>query len=221
MKWTKEIERVFNASGFQLPGMESQYLLAPPYREEKVKETELKRMSEASVVLAIYPKAASYHLAFMKRAEHPHDKHSGQISFPGGKSEEHDDNLQDTALREFEEEMGVKRASFQTVFPMTTLRIPVSNFQVNPFVAISEEELSFIPEISEVAGVLEPKMEELFDLDRYGIDSLQLKSGLKIRVPSFLFQEERVWGATAMILSEFLSIVNAEFFQKLKEKLNP
>ena len=95
------------------------------------------------------------HLALIVRNTYP-GVHSSQISFPGGKEEEEDLNLEHTALRETEEEVGVEQNKVKIIRPFSKIYIPPSNFLgCKSFLGFSQENLNFIPNPDEVKRVLE------------------------------------------------------------------
>lgn len=145
----------------------------------------------------------------IRRTANPRDRHSGQISFPGGRWEESDgDDLAAAALREAHEEVGVSPLQVQLLGRLTELYIPVSNFVVHPFVGLLLGPPDFVPQPGEVEAVLTPPI-ELFRQPEYRKKTdLTLDSGLTLReVPYFDVDGHILWGATAMILNEFLAVV--------------
>ncbi len=128
--------------------------------------------------------------------------HSGQISLPGGKKDPTDTSLYHTAIRETFEEIGIKENQIELLGELTPLFIPISNFMVYPFVAFSKEELHFTPNPSEVELVIEIPITELLDENTITEDAWEEKGKL-FRKPFFAISNQQIWGATAMILSEF------------------
>jgi 8-oxo-dGTP pyrophosphatase MutT (NUDIX family) len=128
--------------------------------------------------------------------------HSSQIAFPGGKVEEEDADLSHTALRETYEEIGIHPQNIKVVRPFTEVYIPPSNFMVYPFLGYSENELDFVLQEEEVAGLVE------FPFADFMNDNIIVNTVMKtsyagsIEVPGFQVNEHFVWGATAMMLSE-------------------
>ena len=132
------------------------------------------------------------------------NSHAGQVSFPGGKREE-DESLVETALRETEEEIGVTPAHVQILGQLSTLYIPPSDFEVHPFVGFYNEgrHPGFQPNEAEVAEIIEVPLRRFFDPQIRREEPWNLR-GTEILVPFFQLGSHKVWGATAMMLSELI-----------------
>jgi hypothetical protein len=114
-----------------------------------------------------------------------------------------------TALREAEEEIGVKRNDVQILGQLTELYIPPSNFLVHPFVGAINYSPVFFPQAAEVAEVVEIKIDDLADVRFRGEKKITLSNGNTVQTPYYGLKGKTVWGATAMIISEFLEVVSA------------
>ena len=137
------------------------------------------------------------------------DKHSGQISFPGGKLEAFDKTRQAGALREANEEIGVPIEDVAILGKLTPLYIPASNFQVYPFVGYIDYRPKFIPQETEVAEVVEVSLKELMAPKTVKYKSMKFRGNYNVKeVPYFDVNQKTVWGATGMMLSEFVEVVN-------------
>lgn len=199
-----------------LPGLQQQLAMAPPYREvpsEAWVRQQNPRMAAVLVLLCIGE--ADWRLVFTKRKAYA-GVHSAQVSFPGGKLEEKDADLLATALRETEEELGVSSALVQVLGAMTPLYIPPSNFMVHPYVGILPERVTWQPDATEVDVLLEIPLDYLHSPDARALRSIQVGASER-EVPGFVWQEHFIWGATAMMLEEFLSIT-ARMNEELKTK---
>lgn len=165
----------------------------------------------AAVLALFYPKPDDWHLVLIERASRNlRDRHKGQISFPGGRVEPEDQSLSDTALRETEEEVGVKADTVELLGSLTELYIPVSNYNVNPYVGYTEYTPKFIPEVSEVAGILEVPVSTLINPDTVKKTMVSDENGIRLKnVPYFDVNGKIVWGATAMMLSELLEVIKS------------
>jgi 8-oxo-dGTP pyrophosphatase MutT (NUDIX family) len=168
----------------------------------KIPETHKK----ASVLALLYLKGNVWYTALMQRPESPYP-HSRQISFPGGGVEEFDINTQDTALRETEEEFGIPKNTIEVLGQLTDLYIPVSNYLVHPFVGYLSAPPLFIPDSSEVEEILEIPIAHLLDIQNRKIKTIATHSGTLPDVPYFDLNQKVVWGATAMMLSEFATVL--------------
>ena len=191
-----------------LPGKEAQFRMAHLARRGDFPVPESAR--NAGVLAMFYPGAGgSWKLALIERvSHHPGDRHGGQISFPGGKFEDGDGTLLRTALRETQEEIGVDTAAVEVLGPLTELYIPVSNFLVHPFVGILPYTPTFSPQWDEVQSVVEVSLDQLLLPSARQVTDLQLSPNILLRdVPYFNVEGKVVWGATAMMLSELLDII--------------
>jgi len=195
-------EKLLDLLSGGLPGAAAWRRLAPEMRSDMEQATGCK---EAAVMLLLYMDSNEVRIVFIKRNEYD-GPHSGQISFPGGMREPGDRNLRNTALRETTEETGAYLSEENILGPLTPLYIPVSNFCVSPFVAWTDDAPVFDPDESEVRYLVCPLISEL-------LDPGNLKSGTfrrhdtEIKTPYFDIEGERIWGATAMIFSEFMALL--------------
>ena len=160
-----------------------------------------KNPRKAAVLMLFYPKDSVTHLALIVRNTYP-GVHSSQIGFPGGKVEDSDVDLMETALRETHEEVGIPPEKIQIVKPFSEIYIPPSNFLVAPFMGISNEELTFIPDLDEVKRVLEFSITDFLDEKSITKVKMSTSYATDIEVPAFMVDKYIVWGATAMMMSE-------------------
>ena len=199
----------------KLPGEVAQIQMAPPFREALIKRQKLeaKPFRKAAVLALFYPnKYNETMLVFIVRKSYD-GVHSGQIGFPGGKPEPVDDNLSQTAIRETWEEIGVSRSSIQLLKPLTELYIPPSNFNVSPFLGMTNFRPIFTLQTSEVQSIIEVPLSDILNKKNRIETSVKTSYGPTVRVPSFEFQGNIIWGATAMILMEIV-----ELFQQILKK---
>lgn len=156
---------------------------------------------KAAVMMLFYPKNDVVNLLLIVRNSYP-GVHSSQIAFPGGKAEEIDLNLKETALRETYEEIGIHPNKINVIRNFSTVYIPPSNFLVHPFLGISCVELEFTLQEDEVAGILELPLSLLLDDSIIVLKKTETSYAKSIEVPVFQIGDHSVWGATAMMLSE-------------------
>lgn len=163
---------------------------------------------KAAVLCLLYPKNAAWHIVLMQRVStNPKDRHSGQMSFPGGKLESTDASYEQAALRETEEEVGIPQTAISLLGKMTPLYIPVSNFHVHPFVGVLEDTPTFQPEWQEVKEVVEMPLSLLLNDTTRQLTDISIRGHTIKEVPYFNIFGKIVWGATAMMLSEFVEVV--------------
>ncbi len=201
------LDKVKENLGRELPGVAAQYEMAHVSRAaSKPAPTDALR---AAVLILLFPKNGEWHIAFTQRAsKYAHDKHKGQMSFPGGKIEAADADYVAAALRETEEEIGVPRADIKTLGSLSQLYIPVSNFVVQPVVGYVADEPNFVLEENEVAELVSESAEKLCSEQLKSVKDMAISEHMTLkRVPYFDVQGKVVWGATAMMLNEFVTLL--------------
>ena len=191
-----------------LPAAHAHAKMAPIERLELLNSFSYEGLSpkKAAVMMLFYPKESQTHLVLIVRNSYP-GVHSSQIAFPGGKVESFDASMADTALRETEEEIGIHKSSIEIIKEFTEIYIPPSNFLVAPFLGISISEPSFVLQTDEVAGIIELPLTVFLDDKNVVTRKLTTSYAASIDVPAFLVKEHVVWGATAMMMSEFEDIL--------------
>ena len=156
--------------------------------------------TDAAVLIPIFGHPEQPGLVFTERRSDLR-RHPGEISFPGGRQDNPEENLIATALREAEEEIGLDPGEVEVVGALPPVGTFATGFKVHPFVGLIPEGLSFQPSPSEVAAILLFRLEEL----RAGFALRRLiRRGIPIRTATYLIGEHLIWGATARILAELL-----------------
>ncbi len=172
----------------------------------------------SSVLLLLYKVNNIWRTVFMKR-QHDGGPHSGQISFPGGRTETGDQSLIHTALREAYEETGVVPEMVEVLGTLTPLHIPVSNNTVLPVAGYTAVTPVFKTDPAEVDYLIEADLSQL--LDPHIIKKkITVINSVKVTVPYYEIENHHIWGATAMILSEFLEILRRSGFRSKDEAGN-
>lgn len=196
----------------KLPGEEAHMEMMPLERIAIFKDLDLKNINprEASVMMLFYPKNDEPHLVMILRNSYK-GVHSSQIGFPGGKVEKFDISLDDTALRETFEEIGVDRDLITVVRPFTALYIPPSNFKVYPFLGYATQELTFNPDDREVFGIIEMPLSTLMDDNAKVSKTLSTSYMEGVAVPAFKVEEYYIWGATSQMLNELKEVLKRVF----------
>ncbi len=185
-----------------LPGVEYQNKMSPIDDNKKYREPQPNH-KVACVMALLHATNDELCITFIKRSSgHPEDKHAGQIGFPGGRKEDIDKTLVDCALRETEEEIGVLAGDIEILGALTPLYVFVSDFLVYPFIGWINHVPLYRKQQSEVAEILEITVSKLFDKDNKMNKKLKLGEGKMMDVYGYKIEEEIIWGATAMIVSE-------------------
>lgn len=155
-----------------------------------------------AVLLLLYCLDEHLYLVLTRRRDDL-SSHPGQVSLPGGRHEP-PETLEETALRETFEEIAVPPEQVQLLGQLTSLYISPSDFEVQPYVGVyvGSGRPAFVPDPREVADVIEVPADHLLDHDKRTEELWQLR-GTDVTVPFFQIDGHKVWGATAMILSEF------------------
>tara|TARA_B100001057_G_scaffold68670_1_gene62410 strand:- start:408 stop:1052 length:645 start_codon:yes stop_codon:yes gene_type:complete len=194
----------------RLAGSVAHTLLAPPQRMAQLNSISMTKMKpkKAGVLLLFYPNARGEVNFVLIRRKVYKGAHSGQISFPGGKPEPLDDDLWATALRETQEEVGVKSHQVKYFRSLTQLYVPPSNFLIVPYVGYLEKTCVFSPDSEEVDAILEISLESMIN-NQPMMTKQHISPANYVEVPAYVFDQNEVWGATAMILSEFQMLFTA------------
>ena len=185
-----------------LPGFSAQSKMAPEVR----KSAEISSgRRKAAVLVLLFPEKDQLCLAFIQRPVY-NGPHSGQISFPGGLKEKTDHDLMETAKRESKEETGIRSSDIRILGRLSELTIPVSNYIVQPFVGCLDYPPDFKPDPREVDHMISIPLIHLLDRKNIHREETNYR-GVTFTYPYYLYKEYKIWGATAMILSEFLAII--------------
>lgn len=165
------------------------------------------RTRRSAVLICFYPYQQSIYLPLILRPQYD-GVHAGQMAFPGGRMERIDENLTRTALREAQEEVGIRVSDVQILGLLTELFIPPSNFFVQPVVGVLPYRPDFYPDPREVEAIVDVRLETLMDETIVGDSRIEVR-GAVIDAPFYQIQEHRVWGATAMMISELLMVLES------------
>lgn len=204
-----EIEKLAKriASG-NLPGKEAQIRMVSDRFKDRYFELKPNAQTrEGAVLILLYPENNTLGLPLILRPEHEKGVHSGQAAFPGGKKDETDKDFIQTALREAQEEVNLDTSQVKIVGQISPLFIFASNFMVYPTVAYMEKK-----------PILEPNPTEVAEIFFTNIEKLKNPATIKktiISTPQYSFETpyfdvagKIVWGATAMMLSELIALID-------------
>ncbi len=171
--------------------------------EELLSEKKLSEMKQAAVLVCFFKKNGEYHLPLIRRPMHEKN-HPGQIALPGGAMEENE-TLENTALREAFEEVGIIPESVEIIGKMTPLPVPVSKYLISPFIGVAKHEPKWSINKQEVDELIILKFKDLIDSNNGYYEDWDL-NGNTIRVPIFKVMNKEIWGATAAVLSELIDL---------------
>lgn len=199
------IERIQNALKGPLPGRAAHLKMLPPHIRLEV-NAESHNAKLSGVLLLLFPLNNSLNICFIRRPENM-KFHGGQIAFPGGRYEKTDKDIIYTAIRESHEEIGIVPEKIKILGELTPMYISVSNFYIKPVVGWYNSKPEFKVNTQEVTELITLPLNTLASHQTVRVKSVETRSGLS-GVPCYVINNHIIWGATAMILSEFLSIYN-------------
>lgn len=209
MKFNQFIEKIESLKSLKLGGLDAQFKLAPElrlrYNADKIKANNPRK---AAVLALIYPNEKKETTFLLTERASYKGTHSAQISFPGGKIDVLDTNLQETALRETFEEVGLLPTSIQIIRELTDVYIPPSNFLATPFIGFVNKKPLFKTNY-EVENIIEVSVADLLNETSLTTVNLTTSYMANVDVPCFKLNDYIVWGATAMILSEIKELLKA------------
>jgi 8-oxo-dGTP pyrophosphatase MutT (NUDIX family) len=187
----------------ELPGAAAHAILAPRPRREWPSGFNPARVRNAAGLLLVYPSGDTTRVVLTLRTETV--RHAGQVSLPGGVVDP-GETFEQAALREAHEEVGLSRDGVRVIGALSPLDIPVSGFRLHPIVAAIAHPPALRPSDGEVARILEVDLDELMAPSAV-IESDRTRDGWTRRVPAFHVADVEIWGATAMVLAEFLTLL--------------
>ena len=190
-----------------LPGRVAHEKMASESRLKFKMPSPNERTRESAVLILFYPADNQIFLPLILRPEYD-GVHGGQMAFPGGRAEKEDENLIRTAMREAQEEIGVRLTDVKVLGQLTKLFIPPSNFYVQPVIGYLNHKPEFYPDPREVDKVVEIPLSEITNPEIISRKILNVR-GVEVDAPFYNIQEHTVWGATAMMISELLTIIEA------------
>ncbi len=213
----KLIKKLRDSLAKELPGIKSWERMAVKSQEGNSIESEslqkyskwlteekLSVMKTAAVLIGFFEKGNNWYFPLIKRPMHEKN-HPGQIALPGG-ARENNETLEETALREAFEEVGIIPNNVEIIGKLTPLPVPVSNYLIYPFVGIINKEPEWKINKDEVAELIILKLDDLIEADNGYSENWDLR-GNKVKVPVFKLSDKTIWGATATVLCEMLDLI--------------
>lgn len=209
MKFDQFLNSISKIENIPLPAEASQFKMSPPFRLklQELQKDKINQAKKAGVMALFYPNVEMQtNLVLILRKTYK-GVHSAQVGFPGGKLEAQDLSIQDAALRETYEEIGVSIQSINVLKEMTQVYIPPSNFFVQPYIGITKKTPRFIKQDDEVEDIIEVALNDFLDDTNIIIERVSTSYKVNVDVPAFKLNDHVVWGATAMMLSEIKDLL--------------
>lgn len=189
-----------------LPGLDAQLRMAPRFEEGPPPRLAAPDFRPAAALLLLYPSDDRWHLPLTVRGSRLRH-HTGQVSLPGGRIEP-GESPEAAAIREAEEEVAIDPSDVEVLGRLTPLPIGVSRHLLHPVVALASRRPDFRIAEPEVERLIEVPVAWLQDPAAVAYETRDPGLGTLMDVPYFDVAGARVWGATAMVLSEFLTLVS-------------
>jgi len=189
-----------------LPGEESHKKMRVIYDQSIELPFSKINSTQAAVLILLYLADNEIYFFLTKRTDEL-KHHKGQISLPGG-TQEGNEKLIDTALRETQEEIGINKTSISIIGTITPLFVPVTGFMIYPFIGYSLNKLDPKPDPVEVATIFSVNISDLLNKENRTTEQRNIR-GYDVQVPYFKLNDYQVWGATSMILSEFRDLIKS------------
>jgi 8-oxo-dGTP pyrophosphatase MutT (NUDIX family) len=188
-----------------LPGLDAQLRFAPTPPRSGWRPGDMPADARrAAVLVLLYPLDNDVAVPLTVRASGL-ARHAGQISLPGGAADE-GETLAQAALRETSEEIGVDPATVRVLGELTPVHVLVSGFTLHPVVGVTDERPAFIAAPGEVDEIVEVPVADLRDASRIRRGT-RVREGVAVEYPYFDLRGHQVWGATAMVLGEFITLL--------------
>ena len=191
-----------------LPGPESHQKMQPSMADGaplRLKHSTPPR--KGGVLILLYQEGNEIYFPLIQRPTYE-GIHSGQMALPGGKLEVGDKDQYDTALREANEEVGVVNEDIKIIGSLSEFFVAASNYMVLPVIGKIDYKPNFLPEPREVEHIVTPSIDQLIAPENLKEKEMTVRNGYRLLCPYYDLENRTVWGATAMMLSEFVEILN-------------
>ena len=203
----KTIDELLTIKHREIDRSKVQGAMAPWYRKIIMpSQSKMDAARKAGVLLHVFNGGDGLEVLYMRRPAYE-GTHGGQVSFPGGKHESGDKDFLQTALREAEEEVGLKATNVQVLRSLSPLYIPPSNFLVHPYLSYADHRPELVLDPKEVEHVFSIPVEALLSDELVGKTKVKTKMGT-MTVPAYHWNGEIIWGATAMITAELTMLLS-------------
>ena len=160
----------------------------------------------SAVLVPLFERQGSINILFTVRS-HDMEHHKGQISFPGGIAENSDKSFYDTAIRESHEEIGLMPKDIEILGSLDETFVSVSKFTIHPVVGIIPEKYKFTIQRKEVDRIITIPINVFFPESNHKKEYYEYKNGSIWYGPTYLFENDVIWGATARIIDSFIRLI--------------
>jgi 8-oxo-dGTP pyrophosphatase MutT (NUDIX family) len=206
--WTDSLLEQIQNELQDLPGKSAHIEMFPLRETSRMSIPDKGEYKVSATMAMLFPEEEEIKLTLTQRHDYK-GKHGGQISFPGGKTEEFDESTIQTALRETQEEIGINPNQINVLGKLTDVYIPVSNFLVHPYVGYHDSSPKFIASDKEVKEIITFNVTDLLKEENRQTTKIKTSNGLYLKdIPCFTIHDKIVWGATALMLNELKIILN-------------
>lgn len=189
------------------PGKEAHDRMSSMKRQTETPEEIPRNARKAAVLILLKESEDTLMFPLIQRPSYD-GVHSGQMAFPGGKYDQTDNDIIETALRECYEEIGIEVDRQRVIGTLSDIYIPPSNMHVVPVVADYSDTFNYNIDDYEVDKVVETSISHLQDESNHMEHMIKLPNGFNYKTPAFDVYGHTVWGATAMMLSELLMVID-------------
>jgi len=203
------IQQIKQRLNQELPGQVSHLKMAPANRIHELKNQEKKILNaqKSAVMLLLFNEQNKLKVIFIRRSFYV-GIHAGQIAFPGGRYEDFDIEIKNTALREIEEEIGLHSENIEVIGRISDIYVPPSNFLISVFVGYLPQKPQYKIDEREVNEIIEIELSEFFKEDSIIEKEFIVPStNSKVLAPYYKVGNIELWGASAMVMCEFLDII--------------
>jgi len=193
-----------------LPGLQSHLKMAPPTRKAELEAAReaMPFAKKSAVMILLFHEDEKLKVVFIRRSFYV-GIHAGQMAFPGGRFEETDGTVEETAFREIEEEIGLTRDKIELVGRITDIYVPPSNFLISVFVGYLSEKPVYKPDEREVAEIIEVDFDEFLKPENITVKTFHVPSANhSVTAPCYQTPRCDIWGASAMVVSELVDILS-------------
>lgn len=199
--------KLYEVDSNNLPGEESQFKMVPSIRPNiNWDDINKSNPTKASVLILMYPDSDNCSKFALIQRNAYEGVHSAQVSLPGGKHEK-GETMEETALRETFEEIGVNSSEIDLILQLSKVWVSPSKFLISPFIGVATQRPEFIKDDFEVAEIIEVNLSKFLNDECISTSTVNSSYVKDLKVPSFILNGKVVWGATAMILSEFRDVL--------------